>query len=91
MRIAFRLFCMIIMMSAALGESPFMLSSLEQLKELENILIIFTRKTALNGMCPKPIWFHTRRCKNGGKTGAATRRPVLTRSDEVQLEKKYFE
>ena len=30
-------------------------------------------------------------CKNGGKTGAATRRPVLTRSDEVQLEKKYFE
>jgi len=34
-----------------------MLSSLEQLKELENILIIFTRKTVLNRMCPRPVWF----------------------------------
>ena len=55
--ITFRFFCMIIMMSTVLGESPFMLSSLGHLKDPKNILIIFTRRTVLKRMCPRPIWF----------------------------------
>lgn len=79
-----------------LGESPFMLSSFEHLKELENILIIFTRKTVLNRMCPRPIWF-----SRGGfnvvyvykrrKNGCSYTKASLTKIDQQQLETNYFD